>query len=45
MTEEEHAVLSVFERSGLTYADRLEEEGWVGVLFTRVGALRELVNE
>lgn len=37
MTDEEDAVLSVFERFGLTRADRLEEEGWGAVLFTRNG--------
>jgi ribosomal protein L11 methyltransferase len=34
MTEEEDAVLSVFERSGLTRADKLEEDGWGAALFT-----------
>lgn len=39
MTDEEDAVFSVFERFGLTRAHRLEEEGWVGVLFARHGAM------
>jgi ribosomal protein L11 methyltransferase len=33
MTEEEDAIVGVFERSGLRRSDRLEEDGWAAVLF------------
>ena len=42
MTEEEDAIVEAFERFGLRRADRLEEDGWGAVLFTRNGAMREL---
>jgi ribosomal protein L11 methyltransferase len=34
MTEEEDAIVGVFERSGLRHSDRLEEDGWAAVLFS-----------
>ena len=37
LTEEEDTVTRAFERSGLTRADRLEEEGWGAMLLTRNG--------
>jgi ribosomal protein L11 methyltransferase len=44
MTEEEDAIVGAFERSGLGREDRLAEDGWGAVLFTRKGAMREFVN-
>jgi ribosomal protein L11 methyltransferase len=41
MTEEEEAIVSAFERSGLRATDRLEEDGWAAVRFTRNEAMRE----
>ena len=44
MTEEEDAIVRVFERSGLRREDRLTEDGWGAILFIRNGAMSESAN-
>jgi ribosomal protein L11 methyltransferase len=44
MTTEEAVIVSAFEQSGFRPTDRLEEEGWGGLRFTRNGAMSELAD-